>query len=171
MFKLFQQMQRLFAGLNRTESNLHTNLRLTLVTDLLSTTVPAEQQNMVISGVGSCKADIAPPDAPELLCRSGVRAPGWTLVSVASPEFRSEVGTMGNMTGGRELLGGLSPVEKWVSPLATLVRSPSAATYISDALHQPGANLVFTARRPLAELTRELRAENVDLSRYVSQQR
>ncbi|MBV8707258.1 MAG: hypothetical protein JO028_08710 [Acidobacteriaceae bacterium] len=102
---------------------------------------------------------------PNLLCRAGVYSPETTLVSVEYLGFRSEPVQIGNFHSDREPVGGLSPVDKWVTYLGSSVNSP---VQIGDAILHSGAELVFTPQRPLGYGIKTVEAQNLNLTPYSS---
>lgn len=167
----FQQVSLDRAALGRLalrRVSLRSALNLTIVSDEVKTRVRAQQGTMAIPGVGFCAMYVVPTEQPELLCRSGVRAPAATLVRIEWPGFRSERAEIGNRALRRPLEGGLSPVEKWMTPLAGQA-GPSSfppKPTIWDTPKHPEAVLLFIPERPLAKTKQEFGAADVDLSRY-----
>ena len=156
-----------FARIKSQPVTLYTSFYLTAVTNRPMFRFPAQAQTMAIPNVGICQThmniEFAP--GPNLLCRAGVYSPETTLVSVEYLGFRSEPVQIGNFHSDREPVGGLSPVDKWVTYLGSSVNSP---VQIGDAILHSGAELVFTPQRPLGYGIKTVEAQNLNLTPYSS---
>ena len=146
--------------------SLRDKLRLTVVTDRVTTKAASWQERVRVPGMGRCEAFIdLPSDAPSILCETEVHSAQAARVWIEYPGYRSEPIDSGQVNSGSNVLWGLSPVEKWViglsggNPLSSDVRA---------ALNHPGSQLSFTVQWPLAYATRELTLRDADLAPFLA---
>ena len=135
--------------------NLHSWMRLTLVTDTVTATAPFPNKNIVVPGVGLCDAYRSFEKAVTV-CRSPVQSSPTTIVWLERQGVRTSPVTVYPSRSALNKLWGPSPVDTW------LVEPELGVLASAD-----GVTIRFTVQQPLAEITRDLNAENVNLAPYL----